>query len=128
MGHFSVEIYAPPGSDLSGNLQAMIEEAEIDEIVVSAAMNGVPANWLTSSIRSIGLDPLRLPAIRTPMPAKPWREIWSAGHSVGLIELIEPVSSLVERLIADLEKLSVPDWRGRLAHLDAIWQRAGPSR
>lgn len=119
---------ATPESGVMDGHRAMIEEAEIDEIVVSAAMNGVPANWLTSSIRSVGLDPLRLPAIRTPTPAKPWREIWSAGHSVGLIESIEPVSSLVERLIADLEKSSVPDWRGRLAHLDAIWQRAGPSR
>jgi nitronate monooxygenase len=51
------------------------------------------------------------------MPAGvvPWRDIWSAGHSVGLIEEVAPVEAVVERLAAEFENAAAPsDWRARL--------------
>jgi nitronate monooxygenase len=89
----------------------------MDNIIASAAMNGVPAHWMRSSVEAVGLDPNTLPDTRTDMPegVLPWRDIWSAGQSVGLIDTVEPVAALVDRLASEFEKLdAVPDWRTRL--------------
>jgi nitronate monooxygenase len=111
----------------SGVVQAhrdMIATAGIDRIMISAAMNGVPANWIRDSIEQAGIDPDSLPAHRVPMPEgiKPWRDLFSAGQSVGLIGGIEPVASLVERLGAEFAEL-VPgnDWRKRLLAIEQVW-------
>jgi nitronate monooxygenase len=111
----------------SGVVQAhreMIASAGIDRIMVSAAMNGVPANWIRDSIEQAGIDPDTLPAHRVPMPdgVKPWRDLFSAGQSVGLIEEIEPVAELVARLTAEFAAL-VPGraWRDRLAEIERSW-------
>jgi nitronate monooxygenase len=108
----------------SGVVQAhreMIASAGIDRIMVSAAMNGVPANWIRDSIEQAGIDPDSLPAHRVPMPegVKPWRDLFSAGQSVGLIDRIEPVVALVGKLVSELDQLeAVPDWRARLARFN----------
>ena len=102
----------------------MIPVVGADDIVASAAMNGVPAHWMRQSIESVGLDPETLPRVRSPMPkgVKPWRDIWSAGQSVGLIDSIEPVADLVERLAREFAALpAIPDWRARLAKISSDW-------
>ena len=101
----------------------MIPTEGMDNIIASAAMNGVPAHWMRSSVESVGLDPKTLPNVRSDMPegVLPWRDIWSAGQSVGLIDAVEPVAALVDRLASEFEALrTVPDWRGRLASLGAF--------
>jgi nitronate monooxygenase len=111
----------------SGVVQAhrdMIAAAGIDRIMISAAMNGVPANWIRDSIEQAGMDPDSLPAHRTAMPegVKPWRDLFSAGQSVGLIDGIEPVASLVERFAAEFVELVPGDhWRLRLAAVTDAW-------
>jgi len=111
----------------SGVVQAhrdMIASAGIDRIMISAAMNGVPANWIRDSIERAGIDPDSLPAHRTAMPEgiKPWRDLFSAGQSVGLIDGIEPVAILVERLAAEFAELVPGDgWRLRLAAVTDAW-------
>ena len=112
----------------SGVVQAhrdMIAGAGIDRIMISAAMNGVPANWIRDSIEQAGLDPDSLPAHRAPMPegVRPWRDIFSAGQSVGLIDAIEPVADLVARMRREFATL-VPEegWRARLAVVEQGWR------
>lgn len=112
---------ATPESGVVAGHRAMIPSEGMDDIIVSAAMNGVPAHWMRSSVAAVGLDPETLPVTRSPMPegVMPWRDIWSAGQSVGLIDRVEPVASLVERLASEFELLpAVPDWRARLAQLN----------
>lgn len=109
---------ATPESGVPDGHRTMIPEAGIDEIVVSAAMNGVPANWMRRSIEQVGLDYKTLPQVRTKMPegVMPWRDIWSAGQSVGLIERVMPVADLVDQLAEEFEAAYPPgDWRERLA-------------
>ena len=111
---------ATPESGVPDGHRTMIPEASIDEIVVSAAMNGVPANWMRRSIEQVGLDHKTLPQERTDMPegVMPWRDIWSAGQSVGLIEKVMPVADLVDQLTAEFEAAyPAKDWRARLASL-----------
>jgi nitronate monooxygenase len=109
---------ATPESGVVEGHRAMIPNEGMDDIIASAAMNGVPAHWMRSSMAAVGLDPKTLPQVRSPMPegVMPWRDIWSAGQSVGLIDRVEPVAALVDRLAAEFETLeAVPDWRARLA-------------
>lgn len=115
---------ATPESGVVEGHRAMIPGAGADDIVVSAAMNGVPAHWIRQSIEQVGLDPKSLPSTKTAMPegVRPWRDIWSAGQSVALIDEVEPVADLVARLAVDFSAL-VPDnaWRERLAQIGARW-------
>lgn len=115
---------ATPESGVVQAHRAMIARAGIDRIMISAAMNGVPANWIRDSIEQSGLDPDSLPAHRVPMPEgiRPWRDIFSAGQSVGLIDEIEPVASLTARMAGEFSAL-VPGnlWRERLAAIEQDW-------
>lgn len=111
---------ATPESGVVDGHRQMISQSGIDEIVISAAMNGVPANWMRGSLASAGIDDPALHQSRQTMPqgVKPWRDIWSAGQSVALIDEVEPVASLVERLKHQFESVApVIDWRMRLSRL-----------
>ena len=114
---------ATPESGVVEGHRMMIPTEGMDNIIASAAINGVPAHWMRSSVEAVGLDPKTLPNARSEMPegVMPWRDIWSAGQSVGLIDAVEPVAVLVERLALEFEALPVvPDWRGRLDNLAAF--------
>ncbi|MCM3418109.1 NAD(P)H-dependent flavin oxidoreductase [Sphingopyxis alaskensis] len=111
---------ATPESGVAEGHRTMIPAVGVDDIMVSAAMNGVPAHWMRPSVEAVGLDPKSLPSTRTAMPegVRPWRDIWSAGQSAGLIDMVEPVADLVARLRRDFNALpALPDWRGRLADI-----------
>lgn len=111
---------ATPESGVVEGHRAMIAEVGMDQIVPSAAMNGVVANWMRPSIERVGLDYDALPSVRAPMPdgVKPWRDIWSAGQSVGIIDNILPVAELVEQLARDFERIApLSDWRRRLGRI-----------
>lgn len=115
---------ATPESGVVEGHRAMIASVGADDIMVSAAMNGVPAHWMRPSVEAVGLDAGTLPDVRSEMPegVVPWRDIWSAGQSVGLIDRVEAVADLVARLRADFDALpALPDWRARLASRTAGW-------
>lgn len=66
---------------------------------------GVAANWLLTSLREAGLDPDNLPQPKgkmrydhLPERAKPWKNLWSAGQGIDLIDDIPSVAELVLRL------------------------------
>lgn len=79
----------------------MLVAAESSDIIYTPAFtHGVPCNFMTLSIRANGFDPAVPPAPDDPRLAehKPWRDIWAAGHGVGLINDIPPVGVLVDRI------------------------------
>lgn len=115
---------ATPESGVVPAHRAMIAAAGIDRIVVSAAMNGVPANWIRDSLEAAGLDAGQIAGGRITLPggARPWRDTFSAGQSVGLIDAVEPVAALVERLSAEFAALDHgARWRQRLAVIEQAW-------
>lgn len=117
---------ATPESGVVEGHRGMIPTAGADDIMVSAAMNGVPANWIRQSIENVGLNPSMLPETKISMPqgVRPWRDIWSAGQSVALIDEVEPVTKLVQRLTRELAEI-VPanQWRPRLEEIAGNWSR-----
>jgi nitronate monooxygenase len=116
---------ATPESGVVEEHRAMIPEVGIDRIVVSAAMNGVPANWIRDSLEQAGIDVASLPDHRSTMPegVRPWRDLYSAGQSVGLIDRIEPVAELVKRLAEEFAALAPhAPWHERLATIELEWR------
>lgn len=96
----------------------MLVDSELDDVMLSEAFTGLPANMLRPSIRSAGLDPDHLPAGlgqegadrlygAQGTQAKRWEEIWSAGHSVSGVTSIPSVSSLVDQTLAEYEAARV---------------------
>lgn len=90
----------------------MLVDSTLDDIVLTSAMTGLPTNIMRASILAAGLDPDSLPA-RGPIdvardlqvaarpagddkPAKRWRSIWSAGHSVSGVLRQTSVAALIE--------------------------------
>jgi nitronate monooxygenase len=100
----------------------MITEVRMEEIVFSDVPNGLAANWMAPSMARIGWDPRDLPRKRgarlgadLPDGVRAWRDIWSAGHSAGLIADVSPTSVVIDRLVAEFDAATAgPDWRARL--------------
>ena len=85
--------------------KAMLLEAAADDIVYTPKISGIHANFIAQSIRDNGLDLATLPAhdvvdMETELNQKDlaWKDIWSAGHGVGLIRDIPTVAELCARL------------------------------
>lgn len=84
--------------------KAMLVEGGVTEVIYTKGVNGMPASWLKASLREIGLDPeeLFIPEARgtdhLPAGKTPWRDIWSAGQGIGLIDDLPSVAELVRRL------------------------------
>lgn len=88
----------------------MLLEAGPDDIVLSAALTGVAANWLKASLIAGGFDPNNMPE-KQPMnlsstddsQKKRWKEVWSAGHGVGAVRAVEPMENIIAQLIREYE-------------------------
>lgn len=82
----------------------MVVKSDATDIVRSAAITGVPANWLRPSLEQAGYDTSALTDrekvdFGDPQEGvKPWKNVWSAGQGVGAVREILPVAELVDRL------------------------------
>lgn len=101
--------------------KAMLVDSRMEDVVFTDAIAGLPASFLAPSIVANGLDPHDLPAPlgrhRPDLPTgvKPWKTVYSGGHSTGLIEDAPPVATVVGRLEVDLAEASEPrPWRRSL--------------
>lgn len=96
-------------------------EASAEDVIFTDAIAGMPASFIRQSILANGLDPKALPQPLAfhrpdlPTGVKPWKTVYSGGHSVGLIEDVPSVAQLVDRLDAEFTAALAPfDWRARL--------------
>ncbi|HEX7821736.1 MAG TPA: nitronate monooxygenase [Sphingobium sp.] len=99
--------------------KAMLVAGGVTDVLYTKGVNGMPASWLTASLRSVGLDPdnLVIPERHSnahlPEGKTPWRDIWSGGQGIGLIEDIPSVADLVERLRREyVAACAIPDMVG----------------
>ncbi|MES2975680.1 MAG: nitronate monooxygenase family protein [Pseudomonadota bacterium] len=86
----------------------VIIDSSSEDILYSNYFTGVHGNYLKPTIRAAGLDPDNLPArdaegmkfSKEGGSSKPtaWRDIRGAGHGIGVIDAVVPVSALVDRL------------------------------
>ncbi|WP_404476793.1 NAD(P)H-dependent flavin oxidoreductase [Novosphingobium sp. BL-52-GroH] len=92
------------------------------DLVYTPAITGVPANWLRPSLdrKGIAIDTLSAPK-RTyehlPRDVRPWRDLWSAGQGIDLIDDVPDVTSLVARLRREyIAACASPDMADVAAH------------
>jgi len=82
----------------------MLVEARSDDVIFTPSISGMPANFLRSSLVAAGLDPANLPPpkglLRPDLPEgiKAWRDVWSGGQGVGLIDDTLPTALITDRL------------------------------
>lgn len=95
-------------SQADEDYKQMIIESGASDIVYTAAVSGVPANFLRRSLESMGITEemwkqtkkidfgKELDAAQA--EAKAWKTIWSAGHGVTSIQDVLPTQELIQRL------------------------------
>ena len=101
------------GTRFIASREAVAQDAYKQLIVAGGAKDlmftpnptGVPANWLTESLRLVGIDPDALPervAARGtghyPEGIRSWRDFWSAGQGMELIDDAPSVAEICSRL------------------------------
>jgi NAD(P)H-dependent flavin oxidoreductase YrpB (nitropropane dioxygenase family) len=77
-----------------------------EDIVLSKAASGIPANLLKASLVRLGLDPAAAPAL----DVGGWTRsaAWSSGHGIGFSGPRQSCRQLVERLIEEHESAAGP--------------------
>ena len=88
--------------------RTMIEDSRVGDIVYTAAVSGVPANFMRPSLESVGItEEMWSRSAKVDFgkeldageaEAKAWKTVWSAGQGVTTIEDTLPVADLVDRL------------------------------
>ena len=89
----------------------MIIKAGASDVVYTAAISGVHANFLGASLKAAGITEEDLKkdtkidfGKELDTEAKAWKTIWSAGQGVATIEDTLPVSKLVTKLKSEFKK------------------------
>ena len=86
----------------------MLVDSTLDDLIYTDAFSGVHANYLVPSIVNVGLDPTKLVSKETVSitkmnDPKAWRDIWSAGQGVNLVDKVQPIRSLINELKSEYE-------------------------
>ena len=94
----------------------MIVDAGASDITYTAAVSGIPANFLTPSLIENGIDPKTLPDHKLDMAdeAKAWKTVWSAGQGSGAVHDVLPAAKLIGRLTAEFSEACASFDKNRL--------------
>jgi nitronate monooxygenase len=111
LAYLGTRFIATAESNASPDYKQMVVDSGAEDIVYTSLFSGVSANFLRESVKRTGLDPDNLPtADKAKMnfsegghEFKAWRDIWSAGQSVGGVQDVSSVGALVERMAVEYE-------------------------
>lgn len=118
LAYLGTRFVATEESLASAEYRAQVVAAAASDIVYTASVSTIPANFLRRSLEQAGIDPDAAPGpvdlahVTRPSEsdAKAWRDIWSAGQGVAGIDAVLPVAEVVDRLAREYA-----DARRRLA-------------
>lgn len=101
LAYMGTRFIATRESLVSEEQRQMVVNSSIADIVLSDSVTGVPANWIRASLELSGH--LAEPGRGTDFSGdisdnKAWKNIWSAGHSVGSVTRISTVAEVVDEL------------------------------
>jgi nitronate monooxygenase len=105
MAYMGTRFIATQESNAHENFKHMILDAESTDIVYTNKVTGMGASFLKQSLARAGFD--WSDGVPTPVvsveheESLAWRDIWSAGQGVGLIQDVPTVAELVRRLKAE---------------------------
>jgi nitronate monooxygenase len=106
LSYLGTRFIATRESRAADEYKAMLLRGSSAELMYTPDIAGVAANWMTESMVAAGLDPAKLPKpagtkmshSHLPDGVKPWKNLWSAGQGIDLIDDIPSVAELVARL------------------------------
>lgn len=106
LAYLGTRFIATRESRAADEYKAMLVRGTAADLMYTPDIAGVAANWLTDSMRAVGLDPANLPKpqrkglthAHLPEGVKPWRNLWSAGQGIDLIDDVPTVADVVTRL------------------------------
>jgi nitronate monooxygenase len=106
LAYLGTRFIATQEADAPDEYKALLVSQTSTDLMYTGDIAGVPANWMVESIRRVGLDPENLPKPlgrgmrhdHLPPGVTPWKNLWSAGQGVDLIDDIPTVAELVRRL------------------------------
>jgi nitronate monooxygenase len=115
LAYLGTRFVATTESLASDEYRTQVVAAGAADIVHTASVSTIPANFLRRSLQLAGLDPEAAPGpvdlahLTSPSQAdaKAWRDIWSAGHGVAGIDAVLPVAELVDQLATEYETARV---------------------
>jgi nitronate monooxygenase len=116
LADMGTKFIATTESMASDDYRKMLVKSGMDDVLLTSAFTGLPANMLAPSIEAAGLDSKRLDESITEQRArasysgdsagpKRWRDIWSAGHSVSGVSRMLSVKELVEQTKSEFEQI-----------------------
>ncbi|TMH31068.1 MAG: nitronate monooxygenase [Betaproteobacteria bacterium] len=105
MVYMGTRFIATEEADANPHFKQMILDAESTDIIYTNKVTGMGASFLKESLARSGLDwgeGAPTPVVDVEHEEKmAWRDIWSAGHGVGLIKDVPTVAELARRLKAE---------------------------
>jgi nitronate monooxygenase len=110
LAYLGTRFIATREANASPAYQQMLIESRAEDIVYTSLFSGVAGNYLRGSVMKTGMDPDNLPeGDKAKMnfgtggnrEFKAWKDIWSAGQSVGGIHDVPTVAVLVERMAGE---------------------------
>jgi len=116
LGYMGTRFIATHESRADPRYKQMLVDSEFDDVLLSDAFTGLPANMLRPSIVEAGLDPEALPAGLSEEGARMlygagsgseapqrWKDIWSAGHAVSGVRSLLAAAELVAQTRAEYD-------------------------
>jgi nitronate monooxygenase len=92
----------------SQDYREMVVASTVEDLVPSKAVSGVMANWLKPTLEKAGLNDNQLreekridfsgDIIDAP---KAWKDVWSAGQGLGVVDCIAHVEEVVSQMEAE---------------------------
>ena len=105
LAYLGTRFIATREATVSQSNKQMIVDSRMADIVYTPNVSGIHANFLKHSLVQGGLDPNAPDQPHTPNmeeelnhEAKAWKDIWSAGQGVGVIDDVPSVADLCARL------------------------------
>lgn len=107
MAYMGTRFMGARESQAPEELKQMLFEAHAADVIYTPGVSGIPGNFLTPSIVAAGLDPTALGggdgyrARRKDAEhsgGKAWKDIWSAGQGVGVVEREEGVAEIIQAI------------------------------
>ena len=103
MVYMGTRFIATEEAEVPDDYKNMLIESTINDIIFSDHFTGVHANYLRASLESAGIDIAKLTSkdhVDLDLGnTNSWKDIWSAGHGVGGIHNVLPVSQLISQLL-----------------------------
>ncbi len=97
-------------SAASNEYKEMINTSSAADIIYTAAVSGVPANFMAQSLEKAGVNIDKKDDNKSSLKdlndeAKAWKNIWSAGHGVGTIKNVTTTKVLIQSLKTEYENI-----------------------